>query len=592
MKNLRLFICLFAVALSSAAMAFFREFSFMAPYDDEGTLMLSLQRFFQGQPLYNSTKTIYGPLYYFYEWLAHVLSGAPPSHDLIRWVTAAWWVAASLLIFLIVYRATDSLFFASAAHFAGFRALGFLGIEPAHPQEACITLLLAIALAATSRRTSYVWFVFGLLTGAMALTKINLAILVLAALGVLFAMTLGPGVLRRIAAPAAWLGAIVLAPMLMKTYLLEPWCARYAALVVLSLLAVLPAASRIGIEPFARLRDAALAVSGFVVILLAIGAFPLLTGSTPGAMYYELIVWPATHFVTSWVNPLQVRPAVLLWAAICVAAAWSWRSGRLPEAVIPSLKILFAVLVAGLSLVYAYHELASIGTPMLWLAAIPPTAGPGKQRTLLRPLLAVLGVLQVLYAFPVAGAQGQFITVTFVPAAAICLHDALPWLAARIPAPAIPPAAATLVLVALYAHDVLSARARFASLQPLGLPGAQILRIEPEVAGAMRRLSAAAQGCTMLVTQPGMFSLNLFSGRPGLNSISASSWFLFMNESEQRAAIAELERQPRACAVVNTELVGFWAHRTDISGQPLPTYIRERFEPEFEIAGYRFMRAR
>src|SRR5262245_6237816 len=120
MKNLRLFVCFFAVALSSAAMAFFREFSFMAPYDDEGTMMLSLQRFFQGQPLYDSTKTIYGPFYYFYQWLVHALSGSPPSHDLVRWVTAGWWVVASLLIFLIVFRTTDSLLFAAAAHFVGF----------------------------------------------------------------------------------------------------------------------------------------------------------------------------------------------------------------------------------------------------------------------------------------------------------------------------------------------------------------------------------------------------------------------------------------------------------------------------------------
>src|SRR5262249_38672524 len=133
---------------------------------------------------------------------------------------------------------------------------------------------------------------------------------------------------------------------------------------------------------------------------------------------------------------------------------------------------------------------------------------------------------------------------------------------------------------------------KFASLQPLGLPGAQILRIEPDIAGAMRRLSAASQSCTLVLTQPGMFSLNLFSRRPGLTGISTSPWFLFMNESEQHAAIAELERQPRPCAIVNTELVDFWARGTDISGQPLPTYIRERFEPEFEIAGYRFMHPR
>ena len=57
-------------------------------------------------------------------------------------------------------------------------------------------------------------------------------------------------------------------------------------------------------------------------------------------------------------------------------------------------------------------------------------------RPILFRSLAVLGVLQVMYAYPVAGAQGSFVTVIFVAIAAICVYDTLPWLAARVPVPA------------------------------------------------------------------------------------------------------------------------------------------------------------
>src|SRR5262249_14885302 len=161
------------LTLCSAAIAYLRAFTSIRPYDDEGILMLFLKQFFDGQPLYNSVPTIYGPFYYFYEWLPHVVSGAPVGHDFVRWISAGWWVAAGIVLFLIVYRVTGSLLLAFAAHFVGFRTLGFIGFEVAHPQEACIFLLLATVLAAAYiRRTGILWLVLGVLAGAIALTKI------------------------------------------------------------------------------------------------------------------------------------------------------------------------------------------------------------------------------------------------------------------------------------------------------------------------------------------------------------------------------------------------------------------------------------
>jgi hypothetical protein len=206
-------------------------------------------------------------------------------------------------------------------------------------------------------------------------------------------------------------------------------------------------------------------------------------------------------------------------------------------------------------------------------------------------MLSILGVLQVLYAFPVAGSQGRFITVLLPVAAAICLHDTLPWLAARLPVLRTRAAAAAcvLVLIVLYAHDLRSAQSHYASLEPLGLPGARTLRLEPPLAASLRRLAAAAHTCGVLVTEPGMYSLNLLSGVPPLHSLTAEAWMLFLDDAAQEKVVADLRAQPRACVIVNPEIVEFWAPHRDVSAQPLVRYLREGFRPEFETSGYQFM---
>jgi hypothetical protein len=209
---------------------------------------------------------------------------------------------------------------------------------------------------------------------------------------------------------------------------------------------------------------------------------------------------------------------------------------------------------------------------MLWLVMLAPQRSGG----LLRPLLALMGVLQVMYAYPVAGAQGQFVTVLFVVIAAVCAQDALRWLASWVPVGGRAAAIATGVLVvAMYAHDVISARGRFTSMEPLALPGARRLRIEPERAAAMRRVVEAARGCTMLVSQPGLYSLNLLSGKPAPGGLAAGAWMLFNPDEQQRAVLAEIGREARPCAVVDDEVTKFWAGDRDVSGQPLVRALHE-----------------
>ena len=586
---------LLLVVLLSGATAWWCAFSSVAPYDDEGSLMFFIQRFNDGHALYDDVHSMYGPLYYAYQSIPHALTGAPVTHDSVRVISVIFWIAASMVLFLVVYRMTGSYACSLAAYFIGFRALIFMGYEHAHPQELCILLLLLVLLAASARR-SVSTASFGILVACLALTKINLAIMVAAALAVVFSLARPRGSLLRVLAPAAAIGALALPFLLMSAHLTQAWAIRYELLVFLSLLAAILAAATNRIGPFSARHLASGVLLGLVTTGI-IASFVLMRGSTVAGMIQGLILWPRAHIAGSFSLPLRVRTAALIWAAVGLSLAWLASRGRLPQAWIAVLKLTLGGLVAYFIASRQHIDLINAATPLLWLAAITP-ASQTDRGDLVRPLLAVLAVIQVLYAYPVAGLQTGFVTVLMVVAAAVCVSDALPWLTALLPAwgsriaPAATAATATLVIVAS-TYSAYRAFSLYQSREPLGLPGAERMRVKPELANSLRRIQAAVQPCSMLVSLPGLLSFNLFSGKPVPSGIVRAGlpapWMLFMGDSEQAGVVRELAAQPHPCAIYDPEVSTMWTPGNQPPARPLVLYIKEDFRTEFETGGYRFM---
>ena len=589
LHKLRFWAPLILVVVLCSATAWWRSFSSMPSYDDEGTLIGSIQHFLDGRVLYDQFHSAYGPLYYAYQSIPHILTGAPVTNESVRVISAAFWVASTLLVFLLVYRLTGSLTIALVAHLAGFWTLAFIGFEPAHPQELCILLLLAIPLAACANRPAAMAWLGGLVA-ALALSKFNLAIFVGVALVVVFALTHLRSSYGRAVATAAAIGALLLPFVLMEAKLTEPWAIRYALLIFFSLLAAILAAARNRMEavPF---RYLALGVVSFVISGGLIASFVMTRGSTASGMFQNLILWPRSHFAQSWFVPVTIWPTMVIWAAASIPLAWLASRDRLPQSFIVALKLLLALVVcAGIAL---QHFGAMVGavTPMLWLVAIAPAAQPVRN-DLLRPLLAVLGVLQVLYAYPVAGSHQAFVDVFFVGIAALCMWDVLPSLSIPSAVARVVPAAAAGLVIAAYGLAAYQAFDRYESLQPLGLPGAERVRLEAPMVDALRRLKVAAQPCSMLVSMPALLSLNLFSGKPAPDSILsgfANAWFLMLNDSEQAAAVRELASEPHPCAIYNPEIAKILTRGGQLPSTPLVRYILDDFHTEFEVLGYRFM---
>ena len=551
-------------------------------------MMLTVRRFHDGGVLYNQVVSIYGPLYYLYESIPHFLNGAPVSQDSVRMVTVFLRVVGGLVFFLLVYRMTGSLVLSLAAHYVAFRALAFMGAETAHPQEICILALIAVPLAACARRpVALAWF--GILCAAMTLSKINLGIFAIASLAVVLSMALPRGPIQRAVSNAIALAAILLPFALMKPHLNQPFTLRFAILASLSITAALISARTNRIEPV-QWTDIAIGLLAGVTAALLIASFVLTRGTTIGGMVHSLIVIPSTRFVQVLNIQLPLRRLMVAWGAANLVLAMLASRASLPGKLVALLKLAFGAIVVYYLGTDQFPELLGPAIPMLWLVAAPggrPTPGGG----LLRPLLAVLGSIHVLYAFPVAGWQTAFVSVLMVAAAALCVWDTLPWLASVIPTPVtrLAPTATVTLTVVLTLSSAYAAYSTFHSREPLNLPGASHLRLDPRLTATLRQLDEEVKSCSILATLPGLPSFNLRSGKPLPSGTGGGPWMFVVDKKVQDAAVREMESQPHPCAIYYPKAMDIWVRDGKLASTPLVRYILNDLQPKFESNGYRFL---
>ncbi len=587
----RVVVCAAFLTLCAAFTAYYRVFVSLANYDDEGYMMWTIRNFLGGRALYDQVATVYGPFYYLYEWCALSLTGFPAASDSLRLVSATFWVAAALIAFLLVYRATGSLALAVCVHLLVFRALSFVGEEPAHPQEACIFLLLALGRAfyIANRRLRMV--MMGVLGGAMATSKINLGIFVLVALIVGLTFAQPEGWRRRAACIGVSLGALVLPVVLMWDRMSDPWAIFFAALVMLSLSSVLVTVWGMPWQPRGLgLRDMAVVTGTFAATAAAICCFPLAHGTTLRNLWEWLIVVPRKTYGLYWALPANVHAYALIWALAGLTLAWFTARGRVADRWLAVLKLGFGACVLVMCATNRYAGLLNFATPFLWLvAARPANAGGDSRYTLARSLLAILGVIQVLYAYPVAGSQVDFVAVYTIVFAGICFWDSLSWMRgsgeARLPSGV--KFAAVLLIAGIDLAIAWDAHRTYESFSALNFPGAGNVRVEPEKAATLRTIvSRINTSCGTLVTEPGLFSFHLWTGKPSPRGLEDQVWMSLLDDAAQEAIVREIALDPRACVVYQQDLVDAWTHGTDVSRKPLVRYIRENFQTVFEGNGY------
>ena len=89
--------------------------------------------------------------------------------------------------------------------------------------------------------------------------------------------------------------------------------------------------------------------------------------------------------------------------------------------------------------------------------------------------------------------------------------------------------------------------------------------------------NARAHGGTVF-TFPGMFSFNLWSGRPTPTPANVTHWFSLLSATQQQAIVAELQDDPRACVVVNRFHLDYVQQAGFKTEGPLVDFIGREFE--------------
>jgi hypothetical protein len=610
------------VAIAAALAAYFALFTQFAPYDDEGTLLVTLKAFAHGDVLYRDIYSPYGPLYHEVFGGLAALTGVEVSTDVSRSVVLVLWVATSLLFGIAAQKLSRSLALGVTGMIAAFASLFVLTGEPMHPQVLCVLLLGAFTLLVVSeptRRVGWAGAGCGALLGALVLTKVNLGVFAVAAVVLAAAWTARP--LYR----HAWLRWLVAAAFLAMPLLITArdlttgWARELMLLEILSMLALLIAAwplrHREGDDSAALWRWLLAAVAGFAVASVAILVAIFLTGSSP-ADVYDGVITQALRVRDVLVTQFPFPPAALDWGIGAVAAALLAVRLRGGAGAKPSLWPGVLRAAAGLTILYAVARIVPVALnpsaanpdtlPMLlaWVAAVPPAgARESAYKRFLRLMLPALAIAETLQVYPVAGSQMGIAALSFVPVGILCLADALTslraWSAAQGgQAPRRFAAAATIVTVALAFQFGLNSILRPAAngavsyhdQEALPFPSATALRLTPAEVETYTGLVDLLHShhCTAFAGYPNIDSLYLWSGIEAPPPQAPGAWINALDGSQQQRVVDALRASPRPCAIRSQPRAELWLHGSPPPDRPLVRYLLNDFRSVAQVGEFEF----
>ena len=144
----------------------------MAPYDDEGYVMMTLKSFMENHPLYEETYTQYGPSYYLLTAPLHSVLGLPLSHHMVRLKTALFWLLPVLLTMGIMLRIGGNRWLALATSCMVTIHLSRLALEPGHPQEIAL-LMCMLGLWLLCDHSPRRWWMAGCCAAICGMCKLN-----------------------------------------------------------------------------------------------------------------------------------------------------------------------------------------------------------------------------------------------------------------------------------------------------------------------------------------------------------------------------------------------------------------------------------
>lgn len=619
-------IALYAlVAMGMLVAAYFTIFTVFAPYDDEGTLLVTLQSFVRGHVLYRDIYSEYGPFYYELFGAFFKLTGADVTNDASRLIVIVLWVGTSLSLGVAAQRLTGRLLLGLSATMAAFATLFVLVNEPMHPQGLCVLLLggftLLVVFGPGHRR---IWFgaAAGALLAALVMTKLNLGVFAVAATVLAATLTMAPLQRRRwILWPVA--AAAIAMPLLVAARDIHvDWVRDMIAFQTLAMAAVVVAAwpsawrHRPGGEDGGAWRWLLGASAGFAVAFVAILVAILFTGVTL-ADVYSGVVTEAMRVRDVVLNQFPMSPAVVDWGLAALAAAVLSLLLRLGEGEEPTLWPGLLRLVVGITIWWTVARITpvSVGPTagnqvslpgiLAWVAVVPPAGVVESQyKRFLRVLLPALAVAEMLQVYPVAGSQVGISALMYVSVGALCLGDGLVclrrWAAARGGLPlqrfgVIVAVGLTALAVDFGINSVARPAANGAVLyhdqKALPFAGARLLHLPESDENTYAWIIDLVHRyhCTNFIGYPNIDSFYLWAGIEPPAPAAPGAWIEAMDDEKQQRVVDELRATPRPCAIRSNQRAGLWLGGDPVPDAPLVNYVLHDFHPVGEMGEFQFM---
>jgi len=574
-------------------------------HDDEGYVLLGLKNFAEHGRLYDGVFTQYGPVPFLYYDVLHRLLEWPITNQFGRALTLAHWIAAAFAAGLIAWRLSGRYWTALFTLVAVFGYLWQMTWEPPHP-GGLIALITAVTLAGAVEavwrgRTGLASLLLGLAGAALFLTKINVGLLWICSAGAFLLLQTDTPLLRGRGAWLAFAGLAVLPFILMRPLLGESWVLNLAVMFALSggaVCALVAAETAASLRP----RDWLAWAAGLAGLSALVVAAILLKGTSPGGLLQGVLLDPLRHPVNFHFGFVWPPAAwLLLGAAVTITALWCLRPLLRPQLVDAVAGLRLLALVAFVAQLEAWLTIHGVGRMISLVLPLTPLfllplgeVEHHDRRRLAASLVALVGLGQVLHAYPVAGTQMAWGSFLLLPLFASGLAGAAAHLSRRADRPGLRVAIATVALLAAgWQVKLLLGQgwSRWTSSDPLGLPGAESVRPPENVRYALRILSAnAGLHADLLFSRPGMFSFNLWTGLPTPTLRNATHWFWLLTDAEQQAIIARLQADPRSAVISSRPLIDFLDQRIGLTiTGPLNDFIRDRYRPLFTVSGYDFL---
>jgi hypothetical protein len=609
------------LAMAAAVAAYFSIFTNFAPYDDEGTLLVTVQSFAHGDVLYRDIYSPYGPFYYELFGGLFALTGKAVTTDASRSIVVVLWVATSLLYGISVQRLTERLALGAAGMIAAFGTLFALANEPMHPQVLCVLLLGTLTLLAVcgpGRNPARLGAWAGAAAAALVLTKLNLGVYAIAAAVLAASLTLEP---LRARAWVRWpvLGLVVALPIFIAARDLNlEWVRNLVALEVLGIASI--GVVGLGLQP--QRQDDGLGrwliggIVGFAIAAVAILVAILITGPSP-ADIYDGMVTEALRVRDVNMTPFPMPGAMVDWAIASFALAvlcWrlrgpgtavsGWWSGA--ARIAAGLVIWFTITsITPLALNPSSQNPVSIPVVLAWVAALAPAGviEPPFKR-FLRIFLPALAVAEAFQVYPVAGSQMWIAALTFVPVGGLCIADGLAvlrvWSAEhdgeglrRFGTVVLVAAVALAVDLGLnaIARPAVNAISTYRHEPSVGLPGATHLHLPEDQVQAYQAMvdNLHKYGCTDFIGYPNINNLYLWSGIEPPPPDAPGVWLEALDSERQQRIVDELRASKRPCAIRSESRAALWLSGREVPQRPLVRYIFSDFRPVQTVGEFEFM---